>query len=163
MNIDRFFLAAIFLVCLTLLTASCEQDSTPETLFTGGYDPAEMDAAIEDARAHVDDFIAVLQSGEVEMLSIKVEMTDGEETEHFWTSDVEYADGVFTAKIGNDAGLVDGVKLGDEVTRKKDEISDWLYMKDELMHGNYTMRVMLPGMDPAEAEMWRSRMAPLPE
>ena len=90
-------------------------------------------------------------------------LQDGEGSVLVQSPDVEYADGEFTAKIGNEAGMVEGVKMGDEVTRPKDEITDWLYLKDGLMHGNYTMRVLLPEMDPAEAEMWESRMAPLPE
>ena len=31
------------------------------------------------------------------------------------------------------------------------------------MHGNYTLRMMLPGMDPTEAMRWRQSLAPLPE
>jgi uncharacterized protein YegJ (DUF2314 family) len=161
--IFRSLVRLSFALVLAVFVAGCEQDSTPETLFADDYDKGDMESAIENAQAHVDDFIEILQSGEVEDYSIKVEMSDGENTEHFWTSDVAYADGTFIAKIGNDAGLVEGVSLGDEVTRAKDEISDWLYIKDGLMHGNFTMRVLLPGMDPEESEMWKSRMAPLPE
>ena len=43
------------------------------------------------------------------------------------------------------------------------EVADWLYLDGDLMHGNYTLRVMLPGMDPEEQTLWQSRMAPLPE
>ena len=150
-------------VLLIALGAACDRETPPETLFSGGYEEAEMDAAMDNARASVDDFLEVLQTGEVEDYSIKVAIEDGELVEHFWTTDVTYSDGAFTAKIGNDAGLVKGVALGDEVTSGKDEISDWLYIKDGLMHGNYTLRVLLPEMDPEEAEMWKSRMAPLSE
>ncbi|NRB74615.1 MAG: DUF2314 domain-containing protein [Verrucomicrobiales bacterium] len=132
-------------------------------LFTGGYDEAEMDAAMENARQHVEHFITAFEKGEGENYSVKAAISDDENTEYFWIVDLSYADGEFSGFVGNDPGLVTNVKYGDELTIAKDEISDWMYIIGEKIHGNYTMRVMFPGMPAEEAAMWKKQLAPLPE
>lgn len=51
------------------------------------------------------------------------------------------------------------VKIGQAWTIGKDEISDWMFMRDGKMHGNYTMRPLLKTMPEAEAEKYRSMLA----
>jgi len=43
------------------------------------------------------------------------------------------------------------VKLGQEYTFTRNEISDWMYMAAGKMQGNYTLRVELESMPPKEA------------
>jgi uncharacterized protein YegJ (DUF2314 family) len=117
------------ILCLALILCSCSRD--PETLVRDGYDEQEMEAAIKDRG----------------------------ETEHFWLTDVTYRDGSFEGLIGNDPGIVTNVKFGQKWTLKKVEISDWMFMRDEKMHGNYTLRPLLRTMRKEDAEMWRSRFA----
>ena len=70
-----------------------------------------------------------------------------------------YRDGSFEGLIGNDPGIVTNVKFGQKWTLKKLEISDWMFMRDDKMHGNYTMRPLLKTMKKEEAQKWRSRFA----
>jgi len=135
----------------------------PETLFTGDFEQEQMEDAMAEARKHLDHFIEAITEGDPEEYSIKVRIDDGEEVEYFWTADVKYADENFSAIIANDPGMVTNVKIGDPVTVSRDEVADWLYLDGDLMHGNYTLRVMLPGMETGERELWESRMAPLPQ
>lgn len=152
-----------FLALMLALAASVACDRTPDTLFSGEFEDAKMDAAMEEARAHLDHFITAIIDSDPEEYSIKVRIEDGEDVEYFWTADVKYIDEKFTAIIANDPGLVSNVKIGDPITVTRAEVADWLYLDGDLMHGNYTLRVMLPGMDPEEQTLWQSRMAPLPE
>jgi len=156
-------LAGPFLALMLLLVASVGCDRPPDTLFAGGFDDAAMDEAMADAREHLDHFIKAITESDPDEYSIKVRIEDGDEVEYFWTADVKYADDHFSAIIANDPGVVTNVKIGDPVTVPRDEVADWLYLNGDLMHGNYTLRVMLPGMPPAEQKLWKSRMAPLPE
>lgn len=144
-------------LCLMLVATACQQK--PDTLIDSGYDQAEMDAAIAKARGSVDTFIAELQSPSGESHAVKAPITDGDQTEHFWLSDVSYQNGEFQGTIDNDPGTVTNVKVGQSWTIKKGEISDWMYMRDGKMYGNYTMRPLLKTMPPEEAQMWESLLA----
>lgn len=166
MKVDLRILRGGFLAIIVSALASCKDPAAgepPETLYTGEYDETAMDEAIADARANLDHFLASLQAGPGEEHCVKAPIEDGEHVEHFWLVDISYEDGVFSGTVNNEPGLVSNVKLGDKVSLKKEEVSDWLYMADDRMHGNYTLRVMLPGMPPEQAEAFRAVLAPLPD
>lgn len=146
---------ACFLVCLCLLSG-CRP--TPETLVTGGYDEAEMDAAIVRARTEVDVFIVALRKREGTSFSVKAPIEENGQTEHFWLTDVTYREeeGLFEGVIGNDPGIVKRVRLGQSWSVRTNEISDWMFLRDERMHGNYTLRPLLKTMPRDEAERFRA-------
>jgi uncharacterized protein YegJ (DUF2314 family) len=91
--------------------------------------------------------------------SVKAPIEDSGETEHFWLTDIVYRDGEFQGLIGNDPGMVTNVKLGQRWTIQKSEISDWMFMRDGKIHGNYTMRPLLKTMPEEEAQRFRSMLA----
>lgn len=144
-------------VSVAMLVGACSRD--PETLVRGGYDEQEMEAAIARAQAEVDVFIAALRDGAGSDFAVKAPIQDGDEIEHFWLTDVAFRDGVFEGLIGNEPGVVKNVEFGQTWTVKKEEISDWMFVRDDKIHGNYTMRPLLRTMSPEEAELWRSRFA----
>ena len=148
-----------FSLVLSLIFMFCTCRPGPGTLVRGGYDEREMEASIARARAEVDVFIAALEKGQGSDFSVKAPIKDGEETEHFWLTEVVYREGVFEGLIGNEPGIVRNVKFGQKWRLKKAEISDWMFFRDEKLHGNYTMRPLLKTMKKDEAEMWRSRFA----
>ena len=145
------------LALIFLLVGGCS--SRPETLVDGGYDEAAMEAATKRALSEVDSFIADLESQESENYAVKAPIEDQGETEHFWLTDVSFADGKFTGTIGNEPGIVSNVKMGQPYTIGKTEISDWMFMRDGKMHGNYTMRPLLETMPKEEADMYRQMFA----
>lgn len=131
----------------------------PGTLAQHGYDEEEMDAAIARARREVDDFIRDLANEKGDSFSIKVGIEDEGDTEHFWLVDVTYQEGIFKGTINNDPGFVENVWLGQLWKVKKEEISDWLIMRDDKMHGNYTMRPLLKNMPAEQAAQYRAMLA----
>lgn len=153
----------LLLTCLTvMLSVGCSSDdsgSSDETLVKGGYDKEEMAAATARAISEVDDFITELNSGKWNSYAVKAPIEDQGETEHFWLVDVKFADGKFTGRIDNDPGLVSNVKIGQDWTLGKTEISDWMYVKDGKMHGNYTLRPLLATMSDEDAAQYRAMLA----
>lgn len=129
----------------------------PETL-SGDYDEAQMDAAIARARSETDGFLKVLSSKGADTFSVKAPITDKNGTEHFWITDVRFEDGMFIGLIGNDPGIVANVRLGQEWKVQKDEISDWMYTRDDKIHGGYTIDPLLPTFPTAEAEALRLKL-----
>ena len=148
------FLAGLFSGCQPATK------SKPETLVTGGYDQAEMERAIAQARSTVDRFVKEIEQPTGTDHAVKAAVTDKGEVEHFWLTDVRYSNGVFTGKLGNEPGLVSNVRLGQTLTVKREEISDWMFIRDRKMYGNYTMVPLLPTLPPQEAEFWRNFRAP---
>ena len=149
------------LLCAGLLVCSisCSEREKPQTLVEGGYDQKEMDEAIARARREVDTFIAILEKEDGENFGVKAPVTDKGQTEHFWLSDITYKDGKFDGLIGNDPGIVSNVKLGDKWSIKKEDISDWMYMRDGKIHGTYTMRPLMKTLPKEEADALRSMLA----
>jgi uncharacterized protein YegJ (DUF2314 family) len=142
-----------------LLLACCGCDKTPDTLVKDGYDQKEMDAAIARAHREVDAFVTELSKPTGENHAVKAPIQDAGKTEHFWLIKVSYKDGEFTGTIDNDPGIVGNVKIGQTWTLKKEEISDWMFMRDGKMHGNYTMRPLLKTLPEEQAAKFRSMFA----
>ena len=146
------------LVGLLPLQFSCA-DRFPSTLVTSGYDDKEMAEAIQRARGRVDWFILQTENRAGSEFAVKAKITDGEKNEHFWLSDISYRDGVFEGLISNEPGMVHNVKRGQRWKVGRDEISDWMFLKDGKIHGNYTLRPLLKTMAPAEAAKYREALA----
>ncbi|MFN3148944.1 YegJ family protein [Bremerella sp.] len=148
---------ALSFLLLVLLLSGC--NSKPETLVEGGYDEQEMEAATAKAQSTVDRFIEALESSEGDSFAVKAPIEDKGQVEHFWVTGVTFDNGQFTGVIGNDPGLVTNVQAGQEWTIAKDDISDWMYMRDGKMHGNYTMRPLLKALPEEEAAQYRAMLA----
>lgn len=149
----------VVLMALGCGSVSLPETSQPDTLVEGGYSQEEMDAAIARAQGEVDEFIVELQSGDGENFAVKAPIQDGDAVEHFWLTDVVYSDGKFTGQIGNDPGIVENVSFGQSWTIARGEISDWMFMRDGKMHGNYTMRPLLVTLPEEQAEEFRAMFA----
>tara|TARA_R110002096_G_scaffold4501_25_gene21224 strand:+ start:25640 stop:26104 length:465 start_codon:yes stop_codon:yes gene_type:complete len=149
---------SLFLLCVLSLMVSCSPESSkPETL-VNSYDEAEMDAAVEKARSTVDEFITELKSRSADSFSVKAPITDDNGTEHFWITDVEYSAGQFSGLIGNDPGIVKNVKFGDPWKLSRDEISDWMYLRGERIHGGFTIDPLLGSYPEDQAEALRAKL-----
>ncbi|MEQ8788266.1 MAG: DUF2314 domain-containing protein [Pirellulaceae bacterium] len=152
-------LLILFLCSCARSPDSGEQAESPTTLVTEGYDEQEMQAAIARAKKEVDAFIAEFTEGDGSDFSVKAPIEDQGDTEHFWLTHITYRDGLFEGVIGNDPGIVSNVRIGQKWTIKKEDISDWMYMRDGKIHGNYTMRPLLKTMPEQQAAQLRSMLA----
>lgn len=72
---------------------------------------------------------------------------------------VERKDGKIFGTINNDPEIVHNVKIGDRILTPEDDISDWLYMQNGKMVGNYTLRVLFKQMSVSEAEKYKAMLA----
>jgi uncharacterized protein YegJ (DUF2314 family) len=122
---------------------------------------SEMEDAKAKARATLPRFWARLERpgpGE-EGFSLKVALPySPRDTEHIWTKDVERKDGRITGVINNRPRDVKTVRLGQRIEIKEDQISDWMFMRNGKMVGNYTLRPLLGRMPPADAARYRAML-----
>jgi uncharacterized protein YegJ (DUF2314 family) len=151
-------LSIALLGLLTALLAACsERDKT----ISVKDDDTEMVAAIAKARETLPQFWQAFERQEPSesKFALKVKVTDTHGTEHFWATELERRDGKIMGTINNDPNIVASVKLGDRITIPEADISDWLYLRDGKMLGNYTIRPLLKKMPPKEAEKYKKIMA----
>lgn len=148
----------VYVLLVFIAFSGCGK-STPGTLVESGYDEQEMKAAIARARGEVDSFISELAKPTGTDHAVKSPIEDGGKIEHFWLTDVTFQNGEFKGTINNDPGIVGNVKFGQSWTIKKSDISDWMFMRDGKMYGNYTMRPLLKAMPEEEAAQFRSIFA----
>jgi uncharacterized protein YegJ (DUF2314 family) len=150
----------LLLLILVCICWGCgKAGDKPDTLIESDYDEAEMEAAIARARKEVDTFIAEVSKPTGENHAVKVPITDDNGTEHFWLIDVSYRNGQFEGVINNEPGIVKNVRIGEKRKVNRSEISDWMFMRDGKLYGNYTMRPLLKSMPKEEADKYRSMFA----
>jgi uncharacterized protein YegJ (DUF2314 family) len=122
-------------------------------------DPA-MVAAISKARETLPLFWRAFEKqerGETEF-ALKVRITDKHGTEHFWATDLERRDGKIKGIINNDPNIVKKVKMGDVIEIPEADITDWLYMREGKLVGNFTLKVLFKQMPKKEVDFYKSIM-----
>lgn len=151
------------LTCLlsaALLFSGClNPKGKDNTISVSGDDP-EMNAAISNARNTLPRFWTIHQAQPEDTdFALKVRITDSGKVEHFWCVDIERTrDGIF-GTIDNDPEIVRSVTNGQRIRIPEADISDWMYIVDNQIHGNYTLRVLLKQMPKEEAEVYRAMLA----
>lgn len=161
MKTKLLFILVCGLFVSPLLTSCSKHQSENDPTIGVSKDDAEMNAAIAKARSSLPDFWQIYdkpQHGETDF-SLKVKITDGSEVEHFWTADIERKDGKIYGIISNEPDLVHNVKMGQKITINEADISDWMYIRDGKMYGNYTLRALFKEMPKAEVEKYKQMLA----
>ncbi|MCF6313482.1 MAG: DUF2314 domain-containing protein [Verrucomicrobiales bacterium] len=120
----------------------------------------DMKQAVERARATLPAITEKFLAGELENFIVKMPISDGNATEHFWLVDLKYHDGKFSGAIEGEPQTVQGVEEGQCYEVAFEEVTDWMHIKDGLIYGNYSLRVLLPSMPPAKAQLYADRFAP---
>lgn len=123
-------------------------------------DDEAMASAIQTARETVIAEIEPFLAGQRPEFMVKVGITDAhEQTEHMWLAGVSYAEGAFSGHITEAPHTLEGFQEGQRFQIPPDGISDWMYLQDGRMYGNYTLRAMLPSMPEEEAAKYRAILA----
>lgn len=146
---------------LALFTGCSKQDKGEDKVINVAPDDAEMNAAIAKARTTLPEFWKVFEKPEhgENGFSLKVRITDKRGAEHFWVTDIQRQDGKIMGTINNDPEVVASVKMGQRIEVPDADISDWLYMRDDKMVGNETVRPLLKRMPADEANKIKSMLA----
>ncbi len=148
---------AAFALLLALIVGCSKRDP----IINVDDDDPEMVAAIAKGRETLPQFWQVFdktEHGETDF-ALKVKITDKHGTEFFWVTDLVRKDGKIMGIIGNDPDIVKNVKLGDHIEVPEPDISDWLYMRDGKMYGNWTIRPLFKKMSKAEVAKFKSILA----
>ena len=149
-------LYVLLVLALAILFAGCGGTSDDPVIGVEAED-REMNAAIAHARSTVAEFVERLENPKPtdEAFSVKKMVEDGDQVEHFWLTDISHTDGTFSGTIGNDPQVVRTVKFGQQVTVAASDITDWMYLDNGKMVGNFTLLVLLERMPKEQADAIR--------
>lgn len=141
----------VILLATAIVVLGCSKK--PETLVTK-FDEKKMEQAIAEARSTFDEFLTRFHNPQPQDSAyyVKVKIEDKNGVEHFWVGDLKLDAEPYTGKIGNEPGIVKNVKLDQDYSFSRSDISDWMYMSNGKMQGNYTLHVELESMPPNEAQ-----------
>jgi uncharacterized protein YegJ (DUF2314 family) len=126
-----------------------QRDSEPDIIQIDDNDP-RMIAATAEARATAVEFakaLAVPRPNQA-AFAVKMPVSDGKHTEYMWISELSFDGQAFRGRLGNRPAALTGVKVGDELTVKVSDLSDWMYVEDNRLVGGYTLRVLRDSVSP---------------
>jgi len=121
-------------------------------------DDQDVAAAVQRARAELPDILKRFLAGELHdaLFTVKIPIREGDQVEYFWLSETTFSDGRFSGTIEDDPVVLKGIRRGVLWLAPMEDVADWMYMRDKKMHGNYTLRALLPKMPPEEAAKYRA-------
>jgi uncharacterized protein YegJ (DUF2314 family) len=131
-----------------------KQGSSEPEYFQVTKDHAAMHRAVTEARKTVKKFIVALKHpapGQQDF-EVKKPFVQGDQVEHIWLSDVRLVGNHFEGQIDNQPRKVQGFKLGQLVSVKPKEISDWLYIDNGKLVGGYTVRAHYYELSPQQKQ-----------
>ena len=154
----RFFKVLL----LTIFLAACSEGVEDRSIMVKTDDPTML-AARADAQASLSSFLekAANPAPGTENYAVKVKIQDEYGVEHFWVTPFLETPTGFKGMISNDPAVVRKVRAGQSYEFTREDVSDWMYMKDGKIHGGYSIRALLPSLPKKEADQYRAMLAEL--
>lgn len=149
---NNILLLSFFIIFFGCNTKKIERENEPDIYEVQSSD-VEMNQAIENAKKTLDRFdIAFKNNSRVfTFFSLKKRFEENGNIEHIWIGNIQgFKDGKYKGVIDNLPEIIKNVKLGDTVEINKNEISDWMYLKNSKLHGGYTIRLLVKRMSKSE-------------
>jgi uncharacterized protein YegJ (DUF2314 family) len=151
-------LLTILTTIAVLVFSGCSRSNEGSNYTHVEADDAAMNAAIAKAKATADDFIRAFHAqkpGAKDYFVKKPYRTPADGTEHMWIEVLEEENGVLKGRVANEAEETREVKMGQSVSLKKSEISDWKYQDGNKLIGGFTIRYFVEKMSPKEREAFQ--------
>ena len=152
MNFKRTLIILFILLC-----SACSSDD--HTISVAADDP-EMLAAMAKGHETLPNFFEIYENpknGESDF-SLKMKISDGDLVEYFWMINLKREGGKLYGEIGNDPDIVANVKIGEKMEILDDQVVDWLYIRNEKIVGNFTIKPLLKHMSESEAKEYREML-----
>ena len=165
-NVIRNFMKLFNLSILLLLCLGCNNkqpnkisdsnklglDTTADT-YSVESENSSMNAAINKAKNTIGEFDEALKRNNPTCTDFAVKKrykTPDGGGEHMWIAGISLVNGNYKGFVNNDAEKTTEVKYGDTVLVRKEEITDWMYLENNILRGGYTIREIRNKMNKEE-------------
>ena len=116
-----------------------------------------MNLAILRAKNSIDEFDEALTNNNPSCTDFAVkkryETLDGG-GEHMWIGGITKVEGAYVGFVSNIAEKTTEVNYGDTVIVEKSEITDWMYLENNVLRGGYTILEMRDQMSKEDRLRW---------
>ncbi len=156
----RALVLPIIMTCLAV-PAAARAESFGEKARTGQVDlipdgdPA-MAAAVRKARATLPAFLEASRHPKpgTEAYAVKVGLGPAGRQEFFWLAPFTVTGDEVTGQLDNTPETIPGYRKGDKVKLPLSRVTDWMYVENGAMQGNYSACALLTHEAPAERAMF---------
>jgi len=91
--------------------------------------------------------------------SIKMAIRNFEQEEHVWIDNLRYDNSsALMGFIANQPKHLTHVKSGDKIKIEYDDVVDWMYLKDDVLYGGYTIKAMAENMGAEQIKAFEERL-----
>lgn len=156
MAYSRLQLVFIFQV---IAFAACSDHVKSDTgaadnTYTTDSADAAMNKAMVIAHKKFSAFNSAFESGKYDKdkFSIKVKYPHQHGNEYIWLVNISKVEGHYVGIVSDTPRETKVVKLGDKPVINTDDVVDWLYGKDSVLHGGYTLRLIYGRLSREELE-----------
>jgi uncharacterized protein YegJ (DUF2314 family) len=149
----KFILLTAILFLSLASSAGAVED---QTVRVERADP-EVQAAIQQAQASLDDFLALKDNPPkgASGFKLKVVIHDGDRQEVMWVTPFTQTDTGFVGILNDQPEYVTNVRNGQKLTFTRADVADWGYRLDGKQKGSFTVCVIFKHMPPAEVQKYR--------
>jgi uncharacterized protein YegJ (DUF2314 family) len=151
----RSLAAILIALSLVTFTGCSRQNKEGDNYTTVSDNDTAMNAAIAKAKATSAEFVQAFHAqkpGTTDFFVKRPYPTPAGSMEHMWIEVTGEINGVLQGQIANEAEETKEVKMGQKVSVKIEEISDWKYQDGKKLIGGYTIRYFFDKMSPKERE-----------
>ena len=155
-------LPLVFLFQIMVFVACIDHARTDkkaaDNMYTTDSADVAMNAAMDAARRRFGAFENAFESGKYDKdkFSIKVKFPHQRGNEYIWLVNVSKVNGHYVGVVSDTPRETKAVKLGDRPIINYDDVVDWLYGKDSVLHGGYTLRLIYGRLSKEELERERA-------
>lgn len=144
------------MLALAPIPAGAQSQGDDKVVNVARDDP-DMAAAIAQARASLDQFLALSDAPPAGTADykLKVAVKDGDTSEHFWIIPFHKTATGFAGTLANEPQAVHNVTAGQELEFTRDDISDWGYTRNGRQVGSFTVCVLFKTISKEEAGYYR--------
>jgi uncharacterized protein YegJ (DUF2314 family) len=141
-------LLALHLVC----TNAQIRKKTTENMYSTTDEDTAMNAAMATARRRFGQFDSAFRSGKYEprQFSIKVRFSNPNGHEYIWVTEIVSQKGQYWGVLSDTPATVINARFGDKLPISRRDVADWLYGRDSILHGGFTIRVLEQRMSKEE-------------
>lgn len=141
MRLLFIFQAVVFAAC----SGQSKSDSkAADNMYTTDAVDTQMNKAMDIAHRRFSAFDSAFESGKYDKdkFSIKVKYPHQHGNEYIWLVNISKVKGNYMGIVSDTPRETKVVKYGDNPVINSDDVVDWLYGKDSILHGGYTLRLI---------------------
>ena len=117
-----------------------------------------MSEAIQKAKNQLDGFLEIAENPPIGAsdFKLKVMISDSNGVEHLWFTPFKEIEGGYAGVLANEPGVIKSAEYGRPYAFKRDQITDWGYVRDGKQIGSFTICALFKTMNKDLVEQYKN-------